>query len=192
MSRPVRQRANVVVALAAAALLTACGLVEPTDTAGPASSAGPAPTQQGNGPGDTLPSASATSASEHDDDASADDTQDDDTQDDDRSELPSLGSPGIPECDVLDLPATTLETIDDIEAGGPYDHPRNDGVRFQNREGILPDEDRDYYREFTVETPGLDHRGARRIVTGSFEQTDPEHWYYTGDHYESFCEFAPN
>ena len=104
---------------------------------------------------------------------------------------PSLGSPGIPECDVLDLPATTLETIEDIEAGGPYAHPRNDGVRFQNREGILPDEDPDYYREFTVETPGLDHRGARRIVTGGPEESNPEHWFYTGDHYESFCEFAP-
>ena len=104
---------------------------------------------------------------------------------------PSLGSAGIPECDVQDLPATALPVIEDIEVGGPYDHPRNDGVRFGNREGILPDEDGDFYREFTVETPGLDHRGARRIVTGGFEETDPEHWYFTGDHYESFCEFDP-
>lgn len=110
----------------------------------------------------------------------------------DQGEGPELGAPGIPACDVLELPATTLPVIEDIEAGGPYDYPRNDGVRFQNREGILPDEDRDYYREFTVETPGLDHRGARRIVTGGFEETDPEHWYFTGDHYESFCEFDPD
>jgi guanyl-specific ribonuclease Sa len=108
-----------------------------------------------------------------------------------RGERPTLGSPGIPECDVLDLPATALPVIEDIEAGGPYDYARNDGVRFQNREGILPDEDRDYYREFTVETPGLDHRGARRIVTGGVEETDPDHWFYTDDHYESFCEFDP-
>ena len=193
MSRPVRQRANLVVSLAAAALLSACGLVESTDTAGPAPSVGPAPTQQDSGPGDTLPSASDASESAHETGYHLPGTSPGDeptvVHGDER---PSLGSPGIPECDVLDLPATTLETIGDIEAGGPYDHPRNDGVRFQNREGILPDEDRDYYREFTVETPGLDHRGARRIVTGGFEETDPEHWYYTGDHYETFCEFAPN
>lgn len=104
---------------------------------------------------------------------------------------PSLGSPGISECDVLDLPATALPVIEDIEDGGPYDYPRNDGVRFGNREGILPDERGDFYREFTVETPGLDHRGPRRIVTGGPEETDPEHWYFTDDHYESFCEFDP-
>jgi guanyl-specific ribonuclease Sa len=46
-----------------------------------------------------------------------------------------------------------------------------------------------YYREFTVETPGLGHRGARRIVTGGEIEQDPEHWYYTQDHYQSFCEF---
>lgn len=106
-------------------------------------------------------------------------------------ERPPLGGAGIPECDVLDLPATAVDTIEDIEGGGPYEFPRNDGVRFQNREGILPDEDRDYYREFTVVTPNLDHRGARRIVTGGEAETDPDHWYYTGDHYESFCEFDP-
>jgi len=54
---------------------------------------------------------------------------------------------------------------------------------------LLPDESRGYYREFTVETPGLDHRGARRIVTGGEIEQDPEHWYYTQDHYQSFCEF---
>ncbi len=104
----------------------------------------------------------------------------------------ALGAPGIPACDLLDLPATTLPVIEDIRAGGPYDYPRNDGYTFGNREGILPPEDPDYYREFTVETPGLEHRGARRIVTGGVEETDPEHWYFTSDHYESFCEFDPH
>ena len=46
----------------------------------------------------------------------------------------------------------------------------------------------DFYREYTVETPGLDHRGARRIVTGGGSETDPEVWTFTDDHYESFCE----
>lgn len=98
---------------------------------------------------------------------------------------------GIPACDSGALPPELAGVVDDILAGGPYDHPRNDGVRFQNREGILPDEAPSYYREFTVETPGVDHRGARRVVTGGELETDPERWYYTADHYESFCAFAP-
>jgi ribonuclease T1 len=98
---------------------------------------------------------------------------------------------GIPDCAVAGLPPEAHEVIDDIEAGGPYEHPRNDGVTFGNREGLLPDEDRGYYREFTVETPGSSDRGARRIVTGGPDERDPEHWYYTDDHYESFCEFVP-
>jgi guanyl-specific ribonuclease Sa len=98
---------------------------------------------------------------------------------------------GIADCAVSDLPPEAHEVIEDIEAGGPYEYPRNDGVQFGNREGILPDERRGYYREFTVETPGLNHRGARRIVTGGPDERDPEHWYYTDDHYESFCEFTP-
>lgn len=97
---------------------------------------------------------------------------------------------GIPDC-VEALPAEAHEVIEDIEAGGPYEYPRNDGVTFGNREGLLPAEDPGYYREFTVETAGLDHRGARRIVTGGPDERDPEHWYYTDDHYESFCEFLP-
>ncbi len=97
----------------------------------------------------------------------------------------------VPDCAVETLPPEAHEVIEDIEAGGPYEYPRNDGVTFGNREGLLPDEEPGYYREFTVETPGLDHRGARRIVTGGPDERDPEHWYYTADHYESFCEFVP-
>ncbi|QYN37736.1 hypothetical protein K1T35_11120 [Pseudonocardia sp. DSM 110487] len=97
----------------------------------------------------------------------------------------------VPDC-TEELPPEAHEVIADIEAGGPYEYPRNDGVTFGNREGLLPDEERGYYREFTVETPGLNHRGARRIVTGGPDERDPEHWYYTDDHYESFCEFLPD
>ncbi|QDO90169.1 ribonuclease [Ornithinimicrobium ciconiae] len=141
---------------------------------------------------DDRPAADPTDTDPTDTDPTDTDPTDTDPTDDDQSEQPELGAPGIPACDLLDLPATALPVIEDIEAGGPYDYPRNDGVHFQNREGILPDEDRDFYREFTVETPGLDHRGPRRIVTGGFEETDPEHWYFTEDHYESFCEFDPD
>ena len=102
-----------------------------------------------------------------------------------------VAADGIPDCAVEDLPPTAHEVIEDIEAGGPYEYPRNDGVTFGNREGLLPDEERGYYREFTVETPGSDDRGVRRIVTGGSDERDPEHWFYTDDHYQSFCEFAP-
>jgi ribonuclease T1 len=81
---------------------------------------------------------------------------------------------------VAALPAEGRETIELIAAGGPFPYER-DGVVFQNREGILPDESRGYYREYTVPTPGSDDRGARRIVRGSGGEL-----YYTEDHYESF------
>ncbi len=103
------------------------------------------------------------------------------------------GHPGIEDCDVDDLPATTLDTIADIDAGGPYEFSRNDGGVFRNDEGLLPQEDRGYYHEYTVVTPGSDDRGARRVITGGEDpdQADqPEHWFFTDDHYDSFCEFV--
>lgn len=99
-------------------------------------------------------------------------------------------SSGLPSCDINDLPATALPVIDDIEAGGPFDYPRNDDGTFGNYEGLLPSESNGYYREYTVETPGLDHRGARRIVTGGDVSQDPDYWFFTQDHYESFCDFT--
>ena len=81
---------------------------------------------------------------------------------------------------VAALPAEGRETLELIDAGGPFPYER-DGVVFQNREGILPDESRGYYHEYTVPTPGSDDRGARRIVTGSGSEL-----YYTDDHYDSF------
>ncbi|MGD8200501.1 ribonuclease domain-containing protein [Ornithinimicrobium sp. W1679] len=97
---------------------------------------------------------------------------------------------GIDACWDDVLPDELDEVADDVEDGGPFSYPGKDGSTFGNFEGFLPDESRGYYREYTVETPGLDHRGARRIVTGG-GAADPEVWYYTDDHYESFCEFAP-
>ncbi|MGP4000486.1 ribonuclease domain-containing protein [Streptomyces sp. 8N706] len=79
------------------------------------------------------------------------------------------------------LPSQAHDTLDLIEAGGPYPYPQ-DGTVFQNREGILPDQSTGYYHEYTVKTPGSPDRGARRIVTGDAGQED----YYTADHYRSF------
>jgi len=73
-------------------------------------------------------------------------------------------------------------TLQLIQQGGPYPYSQDNTV-FQNREGHLPNKPRGYYREYTVETPGLSHRGARRVVTGGHP---PEVYYYTEDHYSSF------
>lgn len=85
------------------------------------------------------------------------------------------------------LPAEAHATIALIQRGGPFPH-RQDGSVFFNREGRLPARPRGHYREYTVETPGLNHRGARRIVTGG---QPPASWYYTDDHYDSFRQFQP-
>ena len=83
------------------------------------------------------------------------------------------------------LPSEAHATIALILRGGPYPH-RQDGSVFGNREGHLPRQPPGWYREYTVDTPGLDHRGARRIVTGG---QPPREWYYTDDHYDSFRRF---
>jgi guanyl-specific ribonuclease Sa len=83
------------------------------------------------------------------------------------------------------LPAEARRTIDLIQRGGPFPY-RQDGQVFGNREGHLPSRPRGHYREYTVETPGLSHRGARRIVTGG---RPADTWYYSDDHYDSFRAF---
>ena len=88
----------------------------------------------------------------------------------------------LPVASTSDLPAEALDTLALIEAGGPFPYDQDDGV-FGNREGLLPDRFDGYYREYTVETPGSDDRGARRIIVG-----DDGEIYYTDDHYESFVE----
>jgi guanyl-specific ribonuclease Sa len=88
----------------------------------------------------------------------------------------------------LALPPEAGRTIALIRQGGPFPHHQDGGV-FGNREGHLPRMPRGWYREYTVETPGLGHRGARRIVTGG---DPPRDWYYTADHYASFRRFKPD
>ncbi|CAL9384938.1 ribonuclease domain-containing protein [Streptomyces sp. enrichment culture] len=81
---------------------------------------------------------------------------------------------------VSDLPAEARETLALIDRGGPFPYER-DGTVFGNFEGLLPDRERGYYREYTVRTPGERDRGARRLVTGRGGEV-----YYTDDHYDSF------
>ena len=82
--------------------------------------------------------------------------------------------------DVADLPPQAVDTLALIDAGGPFPSS-HDGATFENRERLLPDQPRGWYREYTVPTPGSSDRGARRIVVG---RDGTEYW--TADHYASF------
>src|SRR5574337_516205 len=87
---------------------------------------------------------------------------------------------------LADLPPQGRATYALIREGGPFPYEK-DGSVFGNRERQLPAHKRGYYREYTVRTPGVVHRGARRIVCGGAPRT-PDACYYTGDHYTSFRE----
>ncbi|MET9698648.1 ribonuclease domain-containing protein [Streptomyces sp. NPDC006529] len=79
-----------------------------------------------------------------------------------------------------DLPREARDTLVLIDKGGPYPY-RQDGTVFGNFEKVLPRQQRGYYHEFTVKTPGSRDRGARRIITGQGSE-----FFYTDDHYETF------
>lgn len=97
---------------------------------------------------------------------------------------PAARASDLPTIAYDELPPEAHDTIALIEQGGPFPYSR-DGITFQNRERLLPRQPEGYYREYTVITPGIDHRGARRIVTGEAAEM-----YYTDDHYESFREIV--
>jgi len=92
----------------------------------------------------------------------------------------AYNKPGVQEVAVSSLPAEAKETLRLIKQGGPFPHSR-DGVVFGNFEKRLPNRQRGYYREYTVKTPGVRSRGARRIVCGQSADC-----YYSDDHYETF------
>jgi ribonuclease T1 len=79
-----------------------------------------------------------------------------------------------------ELPPEARETVFLIRRGGPFPYER-DGAVFGNFERALPIRERGYYREYTVATPGVRHRGGRRIVAGRGGD-----FYYTDDHYRTF------
>ncbi len=96
----------------------------------------------------------------------------------------------VPPVALVTLPQEAQATHKLILAGGPFPYSK-DGTVFGNRERLLPLNARGYYREYTVKTPGLRHRGARRIVCGGTPPTKPDTCYYTSDHYASFQRIAP-
>lgn len=85
---------------------------------------------------------------------------------------------------VSELPVEARQTLALIKQGGPFPYAK-DGSVFRNYERVLPERKRGYYHEFTVRTPGVRHRGARRIVSGGNPATSGE-YYYTADHYATF------
>ncbi len=104
---------------------------------------------------------------------------------------PSLAAvPAASPMALADLPAQGRATYALIHAGGPFPYDK-DGVAFGNRERLLPAAPRGYWREYTVRTPGVRHRGARRIVCGGAEPRAPEACYYSSDHYASFRPIVP-
>jgi len=86
---------------------------------------------------------------------------------------------------VTDLPPEGQETYQLIRKGGPFPYEK-DGTVFGNRERLLPQEARGFYREYTVRTPEAKNRGARRIVCGGQVPKSPQACYYTQDHYANF------
>ncbi len=98
-------------------------------------------------------------------------------------DIPAVGLEPLAEC--RPEAASTLERIGH---DGPFPYPQDDGTFF-NREGYLPPAATGAYRLYTVDTPGLDHRGLRRFVTFGGEDRDPSGFdiaYYSDDHYDTF------
>lgn len=95
---------------------------------------------------------------------------------------------GLPIVDLRDLPREAHVTLRLIKHAGPFPYKR-DGIVFGNYERKLPRQHRGYYTEYTVRTPGVKNRGARRIIAGKGRTGDPAtsgEYYYTADHYRSF------
>jgi ribonuclease T1 len=100
-----------------------------------------------------------------------------------RSPVAQASKPAVA---LAELPAEARQTELLIRQGGPFAYAK-DGSVFGNRERLLPNHARGYYREYTVKTPGARDRGARRIVCGGSQPTKPDACYYTSDHYASFA-----
>lgn len=94
------------------------------------------------------------------------------------------GADGLGTVAVADLPAEARQTLALIREGGPYPYEK-DGTVFGNYERKLPRQRRGYYTEYTVRTPRVRSRGARRIIAGGRDGR-PTEFYYTDDHYQTF------
>jgi len=99
---------------------------------------------------------------------------------------PARSAPGLSDPVTLSgLPPQAQQTWRLIDSGGPFPYAK-DGVVFGNYEKRLERRPRGYYHEYTVPTPGARNRGARRIICGGDQPTEPDACFYTEDHYNSF------
>jgi ribonuclease T1 len=85
----------------------------------------------------------------------------------------------------MQLPREAQQTQKLILAGGPFPFSKDASI-FGNRERLLPVQQRGFYLEYTVKTPGSSTRGGKRIVCGGALPVRPQSCYYTEDHYQSF------
>ena len=95
----------------------------------------------------------------------------------------------LAEVALADLPKEAQDLHALVGKGGPFPFDR-DGVVFGNREQLLPAKPKGHYHEYTVRTPGVTSRGARRLVCGGPAKS-PDACYYTDDHYRSFRKIRP-
>lgn len=99
-----------------------------------------------------------------------------------------IASAPIGQIPFASLPAEAQAVALSICHRGQKSHViHHDGAIFYNVESRLPPRQVGYYHEYTVPTPGLYERGARRIIVGG---TPPRVGYYTADHYQTFKRFA--
>lgn len=94
------------------------------------------------------------------------------------------GPGGLELIRAADLPLEAQKTLVLIKQGGPFVYAK-DGMVFGNYEKQLPRQARGYYHEYTVKTPGMRNRGARRIIAGG-EPVSSGEYYYTDNHYATF------
>lgn len=85
------------------------------------------------------------------------------------------------------IPLKSPDTVRRVEqalqdiASGNRRYSR-DGITFQNREGIPPNQSSGYYKEYTVQPQtGVTNRGTERLVIGQGGEV-----YYTPNHFGSF------
>ena len=58
-----------------------------------------------------------------------------------------------------------IDTAGLVQRRGPFPYDE-DGKVYENLQGRLPEQPLGYYREYTVPTPNVQGRGARRLVGG--------------------------
>ena len=105
------------------------------------------------------------------------------------AKTPVQATDGTASISIADIPSPGPQTYVLIGQGGPFPYAK-DGTVFGTRDRLLPIRPRGYYREYTVKTPGLNHRGTRRIVCGG-KPSLPDTCFYTADHYASFRRIVP-